>query len=90
MTKQKQKALISIKKAESILKNLIKMIQDDEYCVDIMQQNMAAIGLLKSAHQSLMAGHLNSCFINAMSTKNSKQKQQMVDEILQVSKLVNK
>jgi DNA-binding FrmR family transcriptional regulator len=66
------------------------MVEAGDYCVDIMQQNLAAIGLLKSAHQNLMAGHLNSCFKNAMASSNEKLKQKMVAEILQVSKLVNK
>jgi len=55
-----------------------------------MQQNLAAIGLLRSAHQMLMEGHLGSCFKNAMATKNEKRKQEMIEEILKVSKLSNK
>ncbi|MBT5503433.1 metal-sensing transcriptional repressor [Candidatus Falkowbacteria bacterium] len=87
---KKEKALINFKKAKSLLAKISKMTEEDKYCVDIMQQNLAAIGLLKSAHHLLMEGHLNSCFKKAMSTKNSKQKQQMIDEILRVSKLTNK
>ena len=86
----KAEALISLKKSQSLLGKIIQMIENGDYCVDIMQQNLAAIGLLKSAHQKLMAGHLNSCFKNAMASSNEKLKQKMVDEILQVSKLVNK
>ena len=90
MSPQKQKALINFKKTQSLLKRLIKMVEDNDYCIDIMQQNMAAVGLLKSAHQSLMEGHLNSCFISAMSSKNDKIKHQKIEEILTVTKLVNK
>ena len=69
---------------------IVAMIEDGEYCIDIMNQNLAAIGLLKSAHQMLMENHLNTCFKNAMAAKNEKIKQKMIDEILKVSKLVNK
>ena len=62
------------------------MIEEGEYCVDIMQQNLAVIGLLRSAHEMLMESHLNSCFKNAMASKNSKRKQEMTDEILKVTK----
>jgi len=55
-----------------------------------MQQNLAVIGLLKSAHQMLMENHLNTCFKNAMQTNNEKKKQEMIQEILKVSKLANK
>jgi DNA-binding FrmR family transcriptional regulator len=55
-----------------------------------MQQNLAVIGLLKSAHQQLMENHLHSCFSNAMASKQEKRKTEMVEEILKVTKMVNK
>ncbi|MCL5070725.1 MAG: metal-sensing transcriptional repressor [Actinobacteria bacterium] len=61
-----------------------------DYCIDIMQQNLAVIGLLKSAHQMLMEGHLNTCFKNAMNADNEEKKQKMIQEILRVTKLLNK
>lgn len=90
MTKNIEKSLINLKKARSLLDRIIKMTEDKEYCIDIMQQNLAAIGLLKSAHQMQMENHLNTCFKNAMAAKNEKLKQKMIEEILKVSKLSNK
>ena len=90
MENSKEKALINFKKASSHLARIIKMVEDKEYCIDIMQQNLAVIGLLKSAHQMLMENHLNTCFKNAMAAKNEKIKQNMIDEILKVSRLANK
>jgi CsoR family transcriptional regulator, copper-sensing transcriptional repressor len=84
------KTLINFRKTQSLMAKIIKMVESKEYCIDIMQQNLAAIGLLKSAHQMLMENHLNTCFKNAMAAKNEKLKQEMIDEILKVSKLVNK
>jgi len=90
MSTQKQKTLINFKKAQSLIAKIIKMIENDEYCINIMQQNLAALGLLKSAHQMLMEGHLNSCFKKAMATRNEKRKQEMIQEILKVTKLFSK
>ncbi len=90
MTNQKPKTLINFKKAQSLITKIIEMIEADEYCIDIMQQNAAVIGLLKSAHQMLMENHLNTCFQKAMETKNEKRKKEMIQEILKVTKLVNK
>ena len=61
------------------------MVENGDYCVDIMQQDLAVIGLLRSAHEMLMENHLNSCFKNAMASKNEKKKQQMTEEILKVT-----
>lgn len=90
MTKLKAKTLINFKKAQSHINKVIKMIEDDQYCINIMQQNLAVIGLLKSAHQMLMENHLNTCFKKAMSTKNEKKKKEMIQEILAVTKLFSK
>jgi len=90
MHNQKQKTLINFKKTRTLLAKMIKMIEEDKYCIDIMQQNLAAIGLLKSAHQLLMENHLNTCFKSAMQSKNKNKQQRMTKEILQVTKLFNK
>ncbi len=66
------------------------MTMSNEYCIDIMQQNLAAIGLLKSAHQMLLENHLSTCFKKAVDTSNLKRRRAMTDEILKVTKLFNK
>lgn len=87
---QKQNTLINFRKAHSLLAKINKMVENKEYCINIMQQNLAVIGLLKSAHQMLMENHLNSCFKNAMAAKNVRRQQEMIREILQVTRLYNK
>jgi DNA-binding FrmR family transcriptional regulator len=91
MTEQhKEKAIVSLRKAQSSIGKMIDMLESGRYCIDVMQQNMAVIGLLKSAHQTLMEGHLKSCFATAMSTGNAKKKEAMTAEILKVASLLNK
>ena len=90
ISKNKEKALISFKKAHSLLAKIIGMTEQNIYCMDIMQQNLAVLGLLRSAHEMLMENHLNSCFKDAMASKNERKKKQMSEEILKVTKLFNK
>ncbi|MBU3964416.1 metal-sensing transcriptional repressor [Patescibacteria group bacterium] len=90
MTTRKERALINFKKTQGLMLKIIKMVETDKYCIDIMQQNLAAVGLLRSAHQMLMENHLNTCFKMAMGTKNEKMKQEKAQEILKVTKLFNK
>ena len=90
MATNKEKALINFKKAQSSISKIIKMVESGEYCINIMQQNLAVIGLLRSAHEMLMENHLNSCFKNAMASKNEKRKKKMREEILKVASLFNR
>lgn len=90
MKTQKEKTLINFKKAQSLITKIIAMSEDNRYCIDIMQQNLAVIGLLRSAHEMLMENHLNTCFRKAMASGNTKKKQEMTEEILKVTNLFNK
>jgi DNA-binding FrmR family transcriptional regulator len=82
-----QKISLNYKKAAGIINKIVAMQADKAYCIDIMQQNLAVIGLLKSAHQMLMADHLHNCFKTAMNSQNEKRKQEMIEEILKVTSL---
>ena len=86
----KTDSLTNFKKARSLIDTIIKMIDSNEYCIDIMNQNLAVIGLLKAAQQTLMENHLHSCFSKAMDSKQDKRKIEMIEEILKVTKLSNK
>ena len=90
MSTQKEKTLVNFKKAQGLILKISKMIESNKYCIDIMQQNLAAIGLLKSAHQMLMEEHLKTCLKKAMETQNERRKTEMIEEILKVTKLFNK
>ncbi len=79
--------ITGLKKAHSHLGNVIDMVEGKEYCVDVLQQNLAVIGLLKSANNKLLERHLNSCFASAMRSANEKRKQEMINEILALNKI---
>lgn len=79
--------ITALKKARTHLDNVIRMVEGKEYCIDILQQNLAVIGLLRSGNNKLMERHLNSCFVNAMKGTNEERKQEMIEEILRINKL---
>ena len=83
----KLKKLVNLKKASSLLTKIINMVENDRYCIDIMQQNLAVIGMLKSFNQMLLDSHLKSCFKNAMQSASEKKKDEMIGEILKVTKV---
>jgi CsoR family transcriptional regulator, copper-sensing transcriptional repressor len=86
----REQILISFKKANSSLQTMIKMVEEDRYCVDIMQQNLAVIGLLRSAHEKLMNNHLETCFLEGIKTGSRAKQNQMIEEIENVIRIGNK
>ncbi len=83
-SKENKEIIIALKKARSHLDNVIKMVDGGKYCIDILQQNLAVSGLLKSANAKLLKHHLKTCFARAMKSTNEKQKNKMVEEILKI------
>lgn len=90
MNDQRKNALINLKKAKGLIEKIIQMIEEDSYCIDIMQQNLAIVGILKSVHLDLYSSHLNHCVKEAFNSKNNKKKQEKIDEIIKLSKFYNK
>lgn len=86
LTKEKTSTEVTIKKAAGTLDKVANMIQEDKYCVDIIQQLDAAIGLLKSAKKQLLEGHLHHC----LHDKLERNKQKTIDELLKIYTLGQK
>ena len=80
--------ITALKKAHGHMERVIEMVEEKKYCIDILQQNLAVMGLLKSANNKLLARHLNSCFASAMRGTDESRKQKMIDEILSINKLI--
>jgi CsoR family transcriptional regulator, copper-sensing transcriptional repressor len=72
----KQKKLIGLKKAVSLAQKVQKMIEEDKYCIDIIQQVEAINGLIKGVKNELLKCHMETCFTKGMEssseTKNKK------------------
>ena len=81
-----KKTIISLKKARTLLDKIISMAEKDQYCIDIIQQNLAVMWLLKSTNLQLLEWHLSCCFVDAIKTDNKKKQHEMVQEILTIVK----
>ncbi len=80
----KKDILLAIKKASGTIKKVEKMIEEDIYCADIAQQINAAIGLLKNANNKLLENHIKCCGANKLLSKNTKEVDDFVKELIRV------
>lgn len=67
--------------AEGHIGKIIKMVESDVYCIDILQQTVAVRGAIKKAEEVLLDNHLNHCVAKAIS---SNRKEKAIDELKQV------
>ncbi len=80
MDRNEVKHLLQIAKGQ--LNGIEKMIDDGEYCIDISNQLLASIALLKKANVVLLDQHLKHCVLNATSREEREEKLEEVSKII--------
>lgn len=68
-----------LKTARGQLDGILKMVEEDRYCIDISTQVMATEALLKRVNQEILAAHLEHCVKHASSEAD---RQQKIDEFV--------
>ena len=87
MAHNKDKVMIAMKKAKTSLEKVMKMIYEDKYCIDVIQQSLAVMGLLKSANMTLLEGHVDCCIKNACKKGDKKDIEEKMAELIRVLKI---
>jgi CsoR family transcriptional regulator, copper-sensing transcriptional repressor len=70
-------------------RGLEKMIESEEYCIDIITQSLAIQKSLRSLNKLLVENHLRT-HVSDMFASGGEQKQQAVDELLRVYEIGNR
>ena len=83
MNEGKLKAINKLKTARGQMDGIIRMLEDDRYCVDISTQILSVIGLLKKANIDILNSHLRSCVASAI-LEGEEQGQEKIDEIINI------
>lgn len=57
-----------LKIAKGHLAKIIAMVEDDTYCIDILQQAAAVRSAIKKAEEVLLTNHMNNCVAKAIAS----------------------
>jgi DNA-binding FrmR family transcriptional regulator len=63
----KKDALNRLKTVRGHLDGIIRMVEEDAYCVDLMKQVSAAQASLERVNRLILRNHLETCFSEAVS-----------------------
>lgn len=76
-----ERILHRLKIAQGHLKKVIKMVEDDEYCIDVIHQNRAVQRALSEADSLILENHLKTCAAEAIAKGK---KEEAITEIMNV------
>ncbi|PIP74372.1 MAG: transcriptional regulator [Candidatus Levybacteria bacterium CG_4_10_14_0_8_um_filter_35_23] len=80
---QKERIIHRLKIAKGHMEKVVKMAEENEYCINIVHQSQAVQSALKKADNLIMENHLLTCVSDAI--KRGEQKQ-AISEVMSVIK----
>jgi DNA-binding FrmR family transcriptional regulator len=78
------KLQISLKKAQSLITTIEKMIDEEQHCLKIGQQVNAVLGLLRGANATLLQNHLETCGKKEMTNPDSIEREKFIAELVKI------
>ena len=79
-----QNTLRRLKTIEGHLRGVIRMVEEDAYCIDVIRQIQAVDAALNKVSTQILENHLNSCVIDAIKSDNPKEREKVLKEITEV------
>jgi len=81
MRADKAKVLRLLKTAAGQIEGVIRMVEEDRYCMDISNQIMAAESVLKRANREVVKAHMCGCVRDA---ETDEAREEKIEEMLKL------
>ena len=87
MQADKDKVSNLLKTARGQIDGILRMIDEDRYCIDISNQILAIEAVLRKANNEVLAAHCKSCVANASTPQ---EKEEKIEEIIALLSKMNR
>ena len=77
------KKLLNMAKGQ--IEGILKMVEEDRYCIDISHQLLATTAILKKTNKAVLSAHLQSCVRETLNEEGA----QKLDEIMTILDKLN-
>ena len=81
---QSTDTLRRLKTIQGHLRGVIRMVEEDAYCIDVIRQIQAVEGALNKVSTRILEDHLNSCVITAIQGDDQAERERVLKEITEV------
>ena len=76
-----RKALELLRTVRGQVDAVVRMVEEDRYCIDVSRQVLASIALLRKANLLILRQHMNTCVKEAIASDRGAEK---IDEITMI------
>ena len=81
---------VYLKKIEGQIRGINKMVEEGQYCVDIVNQINAATSALRRVAENILARHMQTCVADALKGKSEIERQKKINEVLAIIRRMQK
>lgn len=89
ITDIKQRALHRAKILEGQMRGIQKMIEDEDYCMDILTQSLAVQRSLSSLNKLILENHVRTHVKDSLGSSSKKAQENAIEELLSLYELSN-
>ncbi len=79
-----------VKTARGQLDGVLRMMEEDAYCVDVLNQILAAQAVLKRAQKEILEAHMRCCVSQAFSSGDESAREEKIQELSQLFEKMNR
>jgi DNA-binding FrmR family transcriptional regulator len=80
----KKSQLARLSRIEGQVRGVTRMVEDDRYCIDVINQVRAVRAALDKVEQEILHDHLQHCVAHAFHAGSERDRQVKIDELLEV------
>jgi DNA-binding FrmR family transcriptional regulator len=79
-----------LKSIEGHVRGIERMVEDEAYCIDIVNQILAVERALQKVNGLILERHLHTCVTTAIRGENPDERERVIEEILSVFEATGK
>jgi CsoR family transcriptional regulator, copper-sensing transcriptional repressor len=84
MTKPDRKLLSRIARVEGQVRGIGRMIEEDRYCIDILNQMQAIKAALRKVEEEILKGHAAHCVAHAIKSGSARDQTRKFSELVEL------
>jgi DNA-binding FrmR family transcriptional regulator len=80
----KEEILARLRSIEGHVRGVLRMVEEDAYCIDVLKQTKAIQSALDRVNAMLLDRHLHHCVTTAIRSEDPRERERVIAELLDV------
>jgi DNA-binding FrmR family transcriptional regulator len=83
-------AIHRLKSAAGHINGIVRMLEEDRYCIDVIKQIQATQTALSRVSESILDAHLRTCVTTAIQDDDQNERERVLAEVVEVFRQTNR